>query len=76
MPVLRRANADVEGVRKRANAVLDELPTVTGDAYALARPSTSATIELLKSADEEARGLGDEYVSTLSICCSRSPPTR
>ncbi|MEX2253617.1 MAG: Clp protease N-terminal domain-containing protein, partial [Thermoleophilaceae bacterium] len=61
-PVLRRANADLEGVRKRANAVLDELPTVTGEETQAA--FDSATIELLKAAEGEARGLGDEYVST------------
>ena len=32
VPVLRRANADPEGVRRRANEALDALPTVTGDA--------------------------------------------
>ncbi|MBA2342887.1 MAG: type VI secretion system ATPase TssH, partial [Thermoleophilaceae bacterium] len=61
-PVLRRASADVEGVRKRANAVLDELPTVTGEDSQAA--FDSATIELLKTAEDEAKSLGDEYVST------------
>ena len=32
VPVLRRANADPEAVRRRANEALDALPTVTGDA--------------------------------------------
>jgi ATP-dependent Clp protease ATP-binding subunit ClpB len=62
-PVLRRANADPEAVRRRAGEALDALPTVTGDASgapALGR----ALIELLQRADEEARGMGDEYVST------------
>jgi ATP-dependent Clp protease ATP-binding subunit ClpB len=62
-PVLRRANADPEAVRRRAGEALDALPTVTGDASAapaLGRP----LIELLQRADEEARGMGDEYVST------------
>ena len=31
VPVLRRANADPEAVRRRANEELDALPTVTGD---------------------------------------------
>ena len=61
-PVLRRANADPEAVRRRANEALDALPTVTGQAGgapALGRE----LIELLNRADEEARGMGDEYVS-------------
>src|SRR5438874_7686512 len=63
VPVLRRANADPEGVRRRANEALDALPTVSGDASA-APALGSDTIDLLKRADDEARGLGDEYVST------------
>src|SRR5215208_2606887 len=63
VPVLRRANADPERTRRRANEALDALPTVSGDATA-APPLGSDTIELLNRADEEARGMGDEYVST------------
>ena len=42
VPVLRRAGADPERVRRRANEALDALPTVTGDAErgARARPAT------------------------------------
>ena len=64
VPVLRRANADPEAVRRRANEALDALPTVTGDARRRARASTPTLIELLQQADEDARGMGDEYVST------------
>src|SRR5919202_3284851 len=60
VPVLRRANADPEAVRRRANEALDELPTVTGDASA-APALGRDLIELLNRADEQARGLGDEY---------------
>ncbi len=63
VPVLRRANADPEAVRRRANQALDVLPTVTGDA-ATAPSLGSALISLLQAADDEARGMGDEYVST------------
>jgi ATP-dependent Clp protease ATP-binding subunit ClpB len=63
VPVVNRANADAESVRRRSNEALDGLPKVTGDASA-APPFGSDTIELLKRADEEARGMGDEYVST------------
>jgi ATP-dependent Clp protease ATP-binding subunit ClpB len=62
-PVLRRAGSDPERVRRRANEALDALPTVTGDATA-APALGSALIELLRRADDEARGMGDEYVST------------
>jgi ATP-dependent Clp protease ATP-binding subunit ClpB len=63
VPVLSKANADVEGVRRRANETLDRLPTVSGDS---AQPPSfdNHTVEVLKSADEQAHGLGDEYVST------------
>src|SRR4051794_17770567 len=63
VPVLRRAGADVERVRRRANVALDGLPTVTGDATA-APALDEATSDMLAKADEEARGFGDEYVST------------
>ena len=63
VPVLRRANADPEAVRRRANEALDALPTVSGDAPAA--PSLgSSLIALLGGAEDEARGMGDEYVST------------
>jgi ATP-dependent Clp protease ATP-binding subunit ClpB len=61
--VLRRANADPESVRRRANEALDALPTVSGDATATPALG-SGLIDLLRRADEEARGMGDEYVST------------
>ena len=63
VPVLKRANAEPESVRRRANEALDALPTVSGDATA-APPIGTETIELLQRAEEEARGMGDEYVST------------
>jgi ATP-dependent Clp protease ATP-binding subunit ClpB len=63
VPVLGRAGADAVSVRRRANEGLDGLPTVTGDVSA-APPFGSEAIELLKRADDEARGMGDEYVST------------
>src|SRR5918998_6959550 len=58
VPMLRRANADPEGVRRRANEALDALPTVSGDATA-APALGSGLIELLGRAEEEARGKGD-----------------
>jgi ATP-dependent Clp protease ATP-binding subunit ClpB len=63
VPVLRRANADPEAVRRKANEALDALPTVTGDATE-APSLDERTIKILGRADEEARSFGDEYVST------------
>src|SRR5919197_4044800 len=62
-PVLRQAGADPEGVRRRANEALDALPTVTGEATQ-APVLGSQMGDLLRGADQEARGMGDEYVST------------
>src|SRR3954471_12758504 len=62
VPVLRRAGADPERARRLANEQADQLPTVTGEAAA--SPGLgSSLIDLLKRADDEARGMGDEYVS-------------
>jgi len=76
VPVLRRANADPESVRRRANQALDALPTVTGDGQA--EPALDAELlDLLSRADDEARGMGDEYVSTehLLLALSGDPQT-
>src|SRR5918998_5217502 len=62
-PILRKANADVEGVRRRANSAIDALPTVTGDVNQEPAFALEGT-EMLRKAEEEARALGDEYVST------------
>ena len=62
-PMLRRANADPEAVRRAANEALDALPTVSGEATS-APALGRELIELLNRADDEARGMGDEYVST------------
>src|SRR4051812_22856907 len=63
VPVLQRAGADPEGVRRRANETLDAQPKVTGDSDQ--SPGFDyAVSKLLETAEEEARGLSDEYVST------------
>jgi len=63
VPVLERAGASSETVRRAANAALDALPTVTGEPSATPAIGVEL-IEVLKAADDEARGMGDEYVST------------
>jgi ATP-dependent Clp protease ATP-binding subunit ClpB len=63
VPVLQRANADAEGIRRRANEALDKLPKVTGDQEG--GPGFSGDVSaVLQRAEDEARGLSDEYVST------------
>ena len=64
-PVLRRANADPEAVRRRANEALDALPTVTGDATD-APALSNELIQLLQQSDDEARSLIKVVVSDAS----------
>src|SRR3954452_16746249 len=63
VPVLQRAGADAESVRRRANEALDAQPKVTGDP-AEAPGFDFAVSKLLEASEEEARKLSDEYVST------------
>jgi ATP-dependent Clp protease ATP-binding subunit ClpB len=63
VPVLQHAGVDVTGVRRRANEALDAAPKVTGEDVT-APPVDGITTKVLQAAEEEARGLGDEYVST------------
>jgi ATP-dependent Clp protease ATP-binding subunit ClpB len=63
VPVLQRAGADPESVRRRTNEALDSQPKVTGDADE-APGFDFSTSKLLEAAEEEARRLSDEYVST------------
>src|SRR4051795_9406682 len=66
VPVLQRAGGDAEGIRRRANEQLDKLPKVTGDAGG--GPGFSGDVTaMLQRAEDEARGLSDEYVSTEHI---------
>jgi ATP-dependent Clp protease ATP-binding subunit ClpB len=63
VPVLQRVDADPEGIRRRANAALDKLPKVTGDTGQ--GPGFSGDVSaMLQRAEDEARGMSDEYVST------------
>src|SRR5215211_1069897 len=63
VPVLRRANADPDAVRRLANDAVDALASARGDTTQAPSPS-QATLQVLNHADDEARGFGDEYVST------------
>ncbi len=63
VPVLRRAGADPTRVRSRANEALAALPTLSSEASAAPAISRELT-GVLERADHEARGMGDEYVSS------------
>jgi ATP-dependent Clp protease ATP-binding subunit ClpB len=63
VPVLRRAGADPNRVRSRANEALAALATVSGEPSAAPSIGRELT-EVLERADREARGMGDEYVSS------------
>ncbi len=59
--VLRKLGADPAGVRRAVDAGLDALPVLqSGDSPGPA----SDLVGLLRTADGEAKGLGDDYVST------------
>src|SRR5207248_6789498 len=62
VPVLKRLGVSPEAVRARANEQLDKFPVGTGDASA-APQLGEAMAEVLRRADDEARGMGDQYVS-------------
>jgi ATP-dependent Clp protease ATP-binding subunit ClpB len=62
VPVLKRVGVSPETVRAKANEQLDRFPVVTGDASA-APQLGEAMVEVLRRADNEARGMGDQYVS-------------
>ncbi|HYN50163.1 MAG TPA: ATP-dependent chaperone ClpB [Thermoleophilaceae bacterium] len=63
VPVLRRAGADPARVRSRANEALAALPTLSTEAAAAPAMGRELT-GVLEHADAEARGMGDEYVSS------------
>ncbi len=63
VPVLRKLGAALEPIRSELNAALDRLPEVKGAAASEARPS-GELVRVFQAADQEARKLSDEYVST------------
>src|SRR3954447_12536770 len=69
VPVRERAGADPESVRRRANEALDSQPKLTSEANE-APGFDFAVSKLLESAEEEARKLSDEYVSTEHLLLS------
>ncbi len=74
-PVLRRAGGDPESVRRKANEALDALTTVSGEGTAAPAIGRALTQALAK-ADEEARGMGDEYVSAEHLLLALAADTK
>jgi ATP-dependent Clp protease ATP-binding subunit ClpB len=67
VPVLRKLGVEPGAVRSATAAALDALPKLTGDT----RPGTAELaggsgelVQVLRTAEDEARKLGDDYVST------------
>ncbi|HEY1592142.1 MAG TPA: ATP-dependent chaperone ClpB [Solirubrobacteraceae bacterium] len=65
VPVLRKLGVDPAAVRQSLGLALDALPTVSGSQPS-AEPAggSSELVQVLRSAEDEMRELGDEYVST------------
>ena len=63
MPVLEKVGVGPDALRAKVNAALDALPTVSGDAAETARASNEL-VQALRSAEQQAGKLNDEYVST------------
>jgi ATP-dependent Clp protease ATP-binding subunit ClpB len=61
--VLNKLGADLGPIRERARAAMSDLPKLSGEGSNEARPS-AAFVEVLRRAEGEMAGLGDEYVST------------
>ena len=62
-PIVQAIGVDVDDLRRRAAAKIDELPELGGDAEPEARPSASF-VKMMQRAENEAAGLSDEYIST------------
>ncbi|MDX1674425.1 MAG: Clp protease N-terminal domain-containing protein, partial [Longimicrobiales bacterium] len=61
VPVLQKVGVNVTRVKERLDGALEKLPSQSGDV----RPTVSRELnQILDRAEEEARELGDEYVST------------
>ncbi len=66
VPVLEKLGSDPAAVRARANAALDALPTVSGEAAEPAGASNDL-VQVLRAAEKAMGKLKDEYVSTEHI---------
>jgi ATP-dependent Clp protease ATP-binding subunit ClpB len=63
VPILDRIGVAQQQIRARLTGELDKLPAVTGAGAPEARPS-GELVRVLQSAEQDAKALGDEYIST------------
>ena len=63
-PVLRKLGADPAVVRQTLGVALDALPELSGASGAEPAGGSSELVQILRSAENEMRELGDEYVSS------------
>src|SRR5215218_6819674 len=68
VPVLRKVGADPAAIRSAVNGALDALPRMTGPSGG-SGPSEEL-IQVLRAAEAEMRGLGDQYVSAEHLLLS------
>ncbi len=61
--VLTKLGADLPAIRNRARTRMGDLPRLSGESNSEPRPS-AGFVEVLRRAEGEMAGLGDEYVST------------
>src|SRR5215207_5467177 len=67
-PVLRKVGADPAPIRAAVNGALDAQPRMTGPSGGSG--SSQELIQVLRAAEAEMRGLGDQYVSTEHLLLS------
>jgi ATP-dependent Clp protease ATP-binding subunit ClpB len=68
VPVLRKVGADPATIRAAVNGALDALPRMTGPSGG-SGPAEDL-VQVLRAAEAEMRGMGDEYVSTEHLLLS------
>src|SRR5436190_8517689 len=66
VPVLRKLEADVQGISAGARKTVESQPSLSGDASPDTRPSQEF-VRTLQRAEKESAAMGDEYISTEHI---------
>jgi ATP-dependent Clp protease ATP-binding subunit ClpB len=64
VPILRKLGVEPAVVRQAVGQALDALPTVSGAPVTEPAGASSEIVQIFRSAENEMRELGDEYVST------------
>src|SRR6202023_1760942 len=64
VPVLRKLGVEPATVRQAIAGPLDALPRVTTDAGTESAGGSSELVQVLRTAENEMRELGDDYLST------------